>query len=113
MEKIKDISTEMRNPQMWWDRYHEYGADCDVIDTNAMLKSYADRIDSSSCELLERIREAEDVIHKLAEVAGKLDASGGSEASLVDLCQRCRGEILDTLIDYWRKHPHGDYNAEG
>lgn len=25
MEKIKDISTEMRNPQMWWDRYHGYG----------------------------------------------------------------------------------------
>lgn len=27
MEKIKDISTEMRNPQMWWERYHGYGAD--------------------------------------------------------------------------------------
>jgi hypothetical protein len=112
-EKTKDITTEMRDPHKWWSRYHGNGADCDVLDTDAMLKSYADRIDSSSCELLERIREAEDVIHKLAEVAGKLDAAGGSEASLVNLCQRCRGQILDTLMEYWRKHTGGSYNAEG
>lgn len=113
MEKIKDISTEMRNPQMWWDRYHGYGADCDVVDTNEMMKSYADRIDSSTCELIERIRQAEDVLHKMAGVAGKLDATGGSEASLVDLCQRCRGKILDTLMDYWREHQNCDYNEKG
>lgn len=113
MEKIKDISTEMRNPQAWWDRYHGYGADCDVVDTNEMMKSYADRIDSSTCELIERIREAEDILHKMGEVAGKLDASGGSEASLVDLCQRSRGKILDTLVEYWKKYPRGDYNGEG
>lgn len=113
MEKIKDISTEMRDPQAWWDRYHGYGADCDVVDTNEMMKSYADRIDSSTCELIERIREAEDILHKMGEVAGKLDAAGGSEASLVDLCQRSRGKILDTLMEYWKKHPRGDYNGEG
>jgi hypothetical protein len=112
-EKLKDISNEMRNPQMWWDRYHGYGADCDVVDTDSMLKSYADRIDSSSCELIERIRQAEGVMHKLGEVAGKLDAFGGSESSLVDLCQRCRGEILDTLTGYWSKYQSEDYNAEG
>lgn len=114
MEKIKDISLEMRDQQKWWDRYHGMGADCDVVDTDAMLKSYADRIDSSSCELLERIRLAEEVLHKLGQVAGKLDVAGGSESGLIDLCQRCRGNLLDNLVAYWNKYPNGDYdNAEG
>lgn len=31
MEKIKDISTEMRNPQMWWERYHGYEDDASLF----------------------------------------------------------------------------------
>lgn len=102
IETPKDITTEMRNPQAWWDRYHGYGADCDVVDTDAMLKSYADRVDSAICELYEQLRRAEDAIHVMAEQAGRLDVSGGDEASLVDLCQRCRGNLLDAAAEYWK-----------
>ena len=103
IETPNSIANEMRNPQSWWDRYHGYGADCDVIDTDAMLKSYADRIDSSVDGLIEQIPKAEEAIHVMAETAGRLDvADGKSIGSLVDLCQRCRGDLLDAATEYWK-----------
>lgn len=100
IETTKSITNEMRNPQDWWGRYHGYGADCDVIDTGAMLKSYADRIDSSVGEL---VKKAEEAIHVMAEIAGWLDVSGANSIdSLVDLCQRCRGNLLDAATEYWK-----------
>ena len=100
IETPKDITSEMRNPQDWWDRYHGYGADCDIIDTDAMLKSYADRIDLSVGELM---KKAEDAIHVMAETAGRLDVSGSTTIdALVDLCQRCRGNLLDAATEYWK-----------
>ena len=103
IETPKDITSEMRNPQAWWDRYHGYGADCDVVDTNEMLKSYADRVDSALCELYEQLRRAEDAIHVMAEQAGRLDVAGATSIdSLVDLCQRCRGNLLDSATEYWK-----------
>ena len=103
IETPKSITNEMRNPQAWWDRYHGYGADCDVVDTSEMLESYADRIDSSTCELYERLRVAEEAIHVMAEQAGRLDVSGATSVdSLVDLCQRCRGNLLDSATEYWK-----------
>ena len=100
IETPKSITNEMRNPQDWWGRYHGYGADCDVIDTDAMLKSYADRIDSSVGMLM---KKAEDAIHVMAEVAGKLDVSGATSIEfLVGLCQTCRGDLLDYAAEYWK-----------
>lgn len=103
IETPKSITNEMRNPQAYWSRYHGNGADSDVIDTDAMLKSYADRIDSSTCELYERLRVAEEAIHVMAEQAGRLDVSGATSIdSLVNLCQRCRGNLLDSATEYWK-----------
>jgi hypothetical protein len=68
-----------------------------------MLKSYADRMDSAICGLYEQLRRAEDAIHVMAEQAGRLDVSGGTSIdSLVDLCQRCRGNLLDAATEYWK-----------
>jgi len=103
IETPKDITNEMRNPQAWWDRYHGYGADCDVVDTKDMLKSYADRIDSAIGKLMKSIKVAEEAIHVMAEQAGRLDVSGATSIdSLVDLCQRCRGNLLDSASEYWK-----------
>lgn len=51
----------------------------------------------------ELIKKAEDAIHVMAEVAGKLDVSDGTTiGALVDLCQRCRGNLLDAAMEYWK-----------
>ena len=51
----------------------------------------------------ELMKKAEDAIHVMAEVAGKLDVSGGTTiGTLVDLCQRCRGNLLDAATEYWK-----------
>ena len=51
----------------------------------------------------ELMKKAEDAIHVMAEVAGKLDVAGGTTiGSLVDLCQRCRGDLLDSATEYWK-----------
>ena len=106
IETPKSITNEMRNSQDRWNRYHGYGADCDVIDTDAMLKSYADRIDSSVGGLVEQIHAAENVLHKLDEVIKWLDVHGGSDWIAIDLCQRSRERILELLNEYWKKYPH-------
>ena len=49
------------------------------------------------------INKAEDAIHVMAEVAGKLDVSDATTiGALVDLCQRCRGNLLDAATEYWK-----------
>jgi hypothetical protein len=49
------------------------------------------------------IKKAEDAIHVMAEVAGKLDVSDSTTiGALVDLCQRCRGNLLDAATEYWK-----------
>lgn len=49
------------------------------------------------------MKKAEDAIHVMAEVAGKLDVSDGTTiGALVDLCQRCRGNLLDAATEYWK-----------
>ena len=49
------------------------------------------------------MKKAEEAIHVMAEVAGKLDVSGGTTiGALVDLCQRCRGNLLDAAAEYWK-----------
>lgn len=51
----------------------------------------------------ELMKKAEDAIHVMAEVAGKLDVSDGTTiGALVDLCQRCRGNLLDAATEYWK-----------
>lgn len=51
----------------------------------------------------ELMKKAEDAIHVMAEVAGKLDVSDGTTVgALVDLCQRCRGNLLDAATEYWK-----------
>ena len=51
----------------------------------------------------ELMKKAEDAIHVMAETAGRLDVSGGTTIdSLVDLCQRCRGNLLDAATEYWK-----------
>lgn len=103
IETPKDIANEMQNPQAWWDRYHGRGADCDVVDTDEMMKSYAARIDSAMCEIYEQLRLAEDTIHVMVEQARRLDVSVDTNIdSLVDLCQRCRGNLLDSASEYWK-----------
>ena len=48
-------------------------------------------------------KKAEDAIHVMAEVAGNLDVAGGTTiGALVDLCQRCRGNLLDAATEYWK-----------
>ena len=51
----------------------------------------------------ELMKKAEEAIHVMAEVAGKLDVSDGTTVgALVDLCQRCRGNLLDAATEYWK-----------
>lgn len=51
----------------------------------------------------ELMNKAEDAIHIMAETAGRLDVSGATTiGSLVDLCQRCRGNLLDAATEYWK-----------
>ena len=51
----------------------------------------------------ELMKKAEDAIHVMAEQAGRLDVSGAKSIdSLVDLCQRCRGNLLDAATEYWK-----------
>ena len=51
----------------------------------------------------ELVKKAEDAIHVMAEIAGRLDVSGANSIdSLVDLCQRCRGNLLDSATEYWK-----------
>lgn len=51
----------------------------------------------------ELMKKAEEAIHVMAEVAGKLDVSGSTTiGALVDLCQRCRGNLLDSATEYWK-----------
>lgn len=60
------------------------------------------------------IKKAEDAIRVMAETAGKLDVSGATSIdSLVDLCQRCRGNLLDSATEYWKckiEHERKDSN---
>ncbi len=49
------------------------------------------------------LKKAEEAIHVMAETAGRLDVSGATSIeSLVDLCQRCRGNLLDYATEYWK-----------
>ena len=51
----------------------------------------------------ELMKKAEEAIHVMAETAGRLDVSGATSIeSLVDLCQRCRGNLLDSATEYWK-----------
>ena len=51
----------------------------------------------------ELLKKAEEAIHVMAETAGRLDVSGATSIeSLVDLCQRCRGNLLDSATEYWK-----------
>ena len=51
----------------------------------------------------ELLKKAEEAIHVMAETAGRLDISGYNNIdSVVDLCQRCRGNLLDTAMEYWK-----------
>lgn len=51
----------------------------------------------------ELMKKAEDAIHVMAETAGKLDVSDATTiGALVDLCQRCRGNLLDAATEYWK-----------
>lgn len=51
----------------------------------------------------ELMKKAEDAIYVMAEQAGRLDVSGATSIdSLVDLCQRCRGNLLDAATEYWK-----------
>lgn len=51
----------------------------------------------------ELLKKAEEAIHVMAETAGRLDVSGATSIeSLVDLCQRCRGNLLDYATEYWK-----------
>ena len=60
------------------------------------------------------IKKAEEAIHVMAEVAGKLDVSDATTiGALVDLCQRCRGNLLDAATEYWKckiEHERKDSN---
>ena len=62
----------------------------------------------------ELMKKAEDAIRVMAETAGKLDVSGATSIdSLVDLCQRCRGNLLDAATEYWKckiEHERKDSN---
>ena len=59
------------------------------------------------------MKKAEEAIHVMAEVAGKLDVSGGTTiGALVDLCQRCRGNLLDAAAEYWKFKINMERGAE-
>ena len=62
----------------------------------------------------ELMKKAEDAIHVMAEVAGKLDICGSDCGTVVNLCQRRRGNLLDAASEYWKfkiEHERKNSNA--
>lgn len=57
-----------------------------------------DRVDEKTKLKLERADEA---MHKVGYLAGRLDVTGGSEESLVKLCQEVRDELAMAADRYW------------
>ena len=62
----------------------------------------------------ELMKKAEEAIHVMAETAGRLNVSGATSIeSLVDLCQRCRGDLLDAAMEYWKLKTAMEGETEG
>lgn len=48
-----------------------------------------------------KLELADEAMHKIGYLAGRLDVTGGSEESLVNLCQEVRDELAMAADKYW------------
>lgn len=60
-------------------------------------------IDTVMRELRRLEEDADEVMHKIGFVAGKLDVTGGNEPALVSLCQECSKELSQIAEEYWKE----------